>query len=82
MSERGADSRDSKEVLIEAICERQQYFLALFSFAVVFFLLQAPYLFVADSDSVAYVVATLNVIGTSAFVVCFGLILWFCSQRA
>ena len=82
MAEETAASRDSQEVLFEAICERQQYFLGLFSFAVVFFLLQVPYLFVADPDSTAYVVATLNVIGTSVFAVLFGLTLWFCSQRA
>lgn len=82
MTEHVSESRDSREVLFEAICDRQQYFLGLFSFAVVFFLLQAPYLFVADPDSTAYVVATLNVIGTSAFAALFGLALWFCSQRA
>ncbi|MEF8851130.1 MAG: hypothetical protein V5A28_01740 [Haloarculaceae archaeon] len=81
MSERATRSRDSREVLVEAVCERQQYFLALFSFAVVFFLLQAPYLFVADPNSALYVVATLNIIGTSVFAVTFGVVLWFCSQR-
>lgn len=81
MSEQTAEARDSREVLFEALCDRRQYFLALFAFAVVFLVLQVPYLFVADPDSVSYVVATLNVIGSTAFAVGFGIVLWFCSQR-
>jgi len=49
---------------------------------VVFLLLQVPYLFVADTDSTLYVLATLNVVGTTAFTLGFGSILWLCARQA
>lgn len=75
------EGRDSREVLFDELCQRQQYFLGLFSFAVVFLILQVPYLFVLESDSGLFVVATLNIVGSSAFAIGFGSVLYLCSDR-
>jgi hypothetical protein len=80
MSEEGSDG-DPWEVLVEELCARRPYFLGLFAFSTVFLLLQVPYLFVADPDSTLYVLATLNVLGTTVFTLGFGSILWLCARR-
>jgi len=54
---------------VAELCDRQHYFVVLFAFAVVFLLIQVPYLFVADSDSALYVVVAMNVAGSAAFAV-------------
>mgnify|MGYP000164953018 FL=1 len=73
---------DAWQVLVDELCARRPYFIGLFSFSVVFLLLQVPYLFVADTDSTLYVLATLNVVGTTAFTLGFGSILWLCARQA
>jgi len=80
MSEEASDG-DPWDVLVEELCARRPYFIGLFSFSVVFLLLQIPYLFVADPESTLYVLATLNVLGTTAFTLGFGSILWLCARR-
>jgi hypothetical protein len=80
MSEEASDG-DPWEVLVDELCSRRPYFLGLFAFSVVFLLLQVPYLFVADPDSTLYVLATLNVVGTTAFTLGFGSVLWLCARR-
>lgn len=66
---------------MEEFCDRMHYFVVIFVFAVVFLLIQVPYLFVADSESALYVVVTLNVTGCAAFAVGAGAVLRACSKR-
>lgn len=74
-------NNEAWDVLVEELCARRPYFLGLFSFAVVFLLLQIPYLFVADPNSTLYAIGVLNVVGTTAFVFGFGSVLWLCRGR-
>ncbi|WP_164471557.1 hypothetical protein [Halosimplex salinum] len=76
-----ADARESREVLAEALCARSRKILAVFTIAVVFLFLQLPYLVVVEQDSSLFVVAVLNVIGSSAFALASGSVLWFCRER-
>jgi hypothetical protein len=81
MSEEASEA-DPWQVLVDELCARRPYFIGLFSFSVVFLLLQIPYLFVADPDSTLYVLATLNVVGTTLFTLGFGSVLWLCADRS
>lgn len=72
---------ESGQVLIEAFCDRKQYILGLFAFAVVFLVLQVPYVFVLEPGSTLFVVSVMNVIGSTVFAAGFGAILWVCRQR-
>ncbi|WP_459194080.1 hypothetical protein [Halosimplex sp. J119] len=80
MSE-SADGKSGREKAVEALCDQSRKILGVFTIAVVFLLLQVPYLFVVDHDSSLFVVATLNVVGSSAFALASGGALWFCSQQ-
>lgn len=72
---------ESLERLVDELCDRQSYFVVVFAFALVFLLLQVPYLFVADADSGMYVVVALNVVGSAAFALGSGTVLWLCARR-
>ncbi|WP_436924429.1 hypothetical protein [Halosimplex amylolyticum] len=76
-----AGDESGREMAVEALCDQSRKILGVFTIAVVFLLIQVPYLFVVDQDSSLFVVATLNVIGSGAFAVASGSALWFCSQR-
>lgn len=81
MSETDAGTSESRQVFFDELCSRRHYFLGLFSFALIFLVLQFPYLVVLDADSGLFVIATLNVVGSGAFAVGFGSVLWVCRQR-
>lgn len=81
MSHQTGEERRSRERLFDELCKRQRYFIGLFAFAVVFLILQIPYLFVVESGSSLQVIATLNVIGSSVFAIGFGSVLWLCKNR-
>lgn len=69
---------DPREVFVEELCRRRQYFVVLFAFAVVFFLLQVPYIIVEEWGSTLHVLATLNVVGSGGFIVGCGSVMWLC----
>ncbi|WP_135363271.1 hypothetical protein [Halosimplex halophilum] len=81
MSEQ-SDEQTGREAAAEALCEQNRKVLGVFTIAVVFLLLQLPYLVVTDADSSLFVVAVLNVVGSGAFALLSGGALWFCRQRA
>ncbi|WP_436910853.1 hypothetical protein [Halosimplex marinum] len=81
MSEQG-DEQTGREAAAEALCEQNRKILGVFTIAVVFLLLQLPYLVVTDADSSLFVVAVMNVVGSAAFALLSGWALWFCRQRA
>lgn len=72
---------ESRERLYEELCARQTHFLIVFTLAVVFLILQVPYLFVTEQDSTLFVVATMNVVGSTAFALLGGGVLWLCRKR-
>lgn len=72
---------ESRERLYEELCARRFPFVMVFSFAVLFLLLQVPYLFVVDRESTLFVVSVLNVVGATGFAALSGGILWFCDRR-
>lgn len=80
MSE-AAEEKSGREMAAEALCDQSRKVLGVFTIAVVFLLLQVPYLVVVDRDSSLFVVATLNVIGCTVFALASGSALWFCSKR-
>lgn len=73
---------DRRDRLSEELCERRTQFVVVFSFGVLFLLLQVPYLAVTEPDSTLFAVATLNALGSSFFVVFGGSVLWLCRRRA
>lgn len=75
------ETSDSRERFLEALCARRQQFVVVFAFALVFLLVQVPYLFVSDGDSALYVVAWLNVVGSTVFALGSGGVLWVCTRR-
>lgn len=81
MSEESAEPSESRRVFFDELCARRHYFVGLFSFAVIFLLLQVPYLVILEPDSGMFVIATLNVVGSGVFIVGFGSVLWVCRQR-
>lgn len=81
MSEESTDDEGPWELLVDELCQRRRYFVGLFAFAVAFLIVQLPYLFVVDSGSALYVIATLNVVGSAVFAVGFGSVLWVCKSR-
>ncbi|MFC7142690.1 hypothetical protein ACFQMA_23005 [Halosimplex aquaticum] len=81
MSDTAAE-KSGREMAVEALCDQSRKILGVFTIAVVFLLIQVPYLFVVDQDSSLFVVATLNIIGSGGFAVVSGSALWFCSQQA
>jgi len=77
----GEDEQSGREAAAEALCEQSRKVLGVFTIAAVFLIIQLPYLVVVDPDSSLFVVATLNVVGSGAFVLLSGSALWFCRQR-
>lgn len=76
------EEQTGREAAAEALCEEKRKVLGVFTIAVVFLLIQLPYLVVTDTDSSLFVVSVLNVVGSGAFVLLSGSVLWFCRQRA
>jgi len=81
MNQEARSGTDSRERLVTELCDRQHYFVVIFAFAVVFLLIQVPYLFVADSESALYVVVAMNVAGSAAFALGSGAVLRTCLRR-
>lgn len=81
MSE-SAEEKTGREMAVEALCEQSRKILGVFTIAVVFLLIQIPYLFVVDPDSSLFVVSTLNIVGAGGFAVLSGSALWFCRQQS
>lgn len=81
MSEAAGREQSSRERFVQELCARHRYFAVIFSFSLVFLLLQVPYLFVIDMDAGITVVVVLNVIGSGAFALGSGAVLWKCSRR-
>lgn len=81
MSEQG-EEQTGREAAAEALCEQNRKILGVFTIALVFLLIQIPYLVVTDTDSSLFVVSVLNVVGSGAFVLLSGSVLWFCRERA
>lgn len=81
MSETDGRGQGSRERFVAELCARHRYFAVIFSFAVVFLLLQVPYLFVLEMDSGLAPVVVLNVVGSGAFTLGSGAVLWTCAQR-
>lgn len=80
MSDR-EEEQSGREAAAEALCEQNRKVLGVFTIAAVFLVIQVPYLVVVDPDSSLFVVATLNVVGSGAFVLVAGSALWFCRGR-
>jgi len=81
VSEQG-EEQTGREAAAEALCEQNRKILGVFTIALVFLLIQIPYLVVTDTDSSLFVVSVLNVVGSGAFVLLSGSVLWFCRERA
>lgn len=81
MEQTTSGATDSRERFVEVLCARRGQFVVIFAFALVFLLLQVPYLFVADGDSALYVVALLNVAASIVFALLSGGVLWLCTRR-
>jgi len=75
------EEQSGRELAAEALCDQRRKILGVFVIAVVFLLIQIPYLFVVDPNSSLFVVATLNVVGSTAFAIAGGSALWFCKER-
>lgn len=76
-----ADGKTGREMAVEALCDQSRKILGVFTIAVVFLLIQIPYLFVVDPDSSLFVVSTLNIVGAGGFALLSGSALWFCSNQ-
>ena len=73
---------DQRERFFEELCSRRTHFVIVFAFAVLFLILQVPYLLVVDFGSTLAVVSVLNVVGASMFAAFSGGVLWFCKRRS
>lgn len=76
-----AEEKSGRELAAEALCDQSRKILGVFTIAVVFLLVQIPYLFTVDPNSSLFVVATLNILGSSAFAIAGGSALWYCKNR-
>ncbi|MFB6141470.1 MAG: hypothetical protein ABEJ26_13670 [Halosimplex sp.] len=74
--------QSGRELAAEALCDQSRKIVGVFTIAVIFLLVQVPYLFVVERSSSLFVVAVLNVLGSGGFAVVSGSALWFCRQRA
>lgn len=81
MSQAGGSPESSRERFVQELCARHRYFAVIFSFAVVFLVIQVPYLFVLDADSGIAPIVVLNVLGSGAFALGSGAVLWTCTRR-
>lgn len=81
MSQTDRGEPRSGERFVAELCARQRYFIVIFSFAVVFLLLQVPYLLVVGMGSSLSVVVVLNVFGSAVMALGSGAVLWRCSRR-
>lgn len=81
MSQAGGSRESSRERLLQELCARHRYFAVIFSFAMVFLLLQIPYLFVLEGNAGIGPVVVLNALGSGAMVLGSGAVLVKCSRR-
>lgn len=76
-----ATEKSGRELAAEALCDQSRKILGVFTIAVVFLFIQIPYLFVVEPGSSLFVVATLNIVGSTAFAITSAGALWFCKNR-
>lgn len=65
----------------DALCRNRSGILLIVALATLFFVVQVPYLAVAEPGSAEYVLAQLNVLGSLGFALLGGTAVWFCRRR-
>lgn len=63
------------------VCDRRTRVTWIFTLAIVFLVIQVPYLFIVEPGTSLFVVSVLNVIGLSVFTSVSGVTLWYCHQH-
>lgn len=69
------------EHFLLTVCDRRTRVVWVFTLAVVFLVIQIPYLFIVDPGSPLFVVSVLNVVGLSGFTSVSGATLWYCRKH-